>query len=152
MLNIHGTCRLFPKADGVIVVRERIVGLQLGESPQSLERFFWRVPLDNLHLPQEQIRSRIAGSEIGRVHETLRSLIVGTASVPSYAERDQHTHGLWKQTIAFRENLGGRFQRAMSQKLGLPIEQVRFAGIKLRRALVFPNGLQWMAQLLLGGA
>src|SRR5258708_31274408 len=31
--------------------------------------------------------------------------------------------GLWKHTIAFCENLGGWFQRAMGQKLGSPIDR-----------------------------
>src|SRR5207253_1605910 len=104
---------------------------------------------NTLPFPEKHIGSRIVGSEIGRVRETLRSLIIGTASVPGYTQGDQHPHGLRKQAIAFCENLGGRFQRAMSQKFRSPIEEVRFAGIKFRRALVLPNRLQWMAKLLL---
>src|SRR5208337_3982835 len=118
-------------------------------SRQSLHRFFGWSNLHTLHFPQKEIRSGIVGSEIGRAHQTLRRLIVGTASVPGYSERDQHPHGLWKQAIALCENLDGRFQRAMNQKLGSPIEQVRFAGVKFRRALILPNRLQWIAELLL---
>ena len=37
----------------------------------------------------------------------------------------------------------------MSQKFRSPIEQVRFARIKFRRALVLPNRIEWIAEFLL---
>ena len=79
----------------------------------------------------------------------MRRLVVGPASVPGHAERNQHPHGLGKQAIAFCENLSRRFQRAMGQKVCSPIEQVYFAGVKFRGALVLANRLQWIAKLLL---
>src|SRR5258708_8389405 len=126
-LSTHSPRRLFPKADGIIVVRERILRLQPHESRQSLDRFFRRSALHTLHLPHEQIRSRIVRGEIGRVHEALRSSIVGAARVPAYSECDQHPHGLWKLAIAFCEELTGRLHRTLSHNIGSPLTQMRIA-------------------------
>ncbi len=100
-------------------------------------------------LPRNKYGVGSLRSKIGRAHQKLLGLFVGPASVPDDAKRDQHSHRLWKPPIAVRKYFSGRFQRAMREELRSPIEQVRFARIKFRRALVLANRLQRIAHLFL---
>src|SRR5712692_3817834 len=55
IVTVHRSRRLFPKTNGVIVVRKRIVRLQLRESRQSLHRTFRWSRLRALHSSEKQV-------------------------------------------------------------------------------------------------
>src|SRR5271167_1115461 len=103
--------------------------------------------LDTLQLAHEQVRSRVVGIQVRRLTKTLRSLVVGTASVPSHAESDQHACGPREQAIALGEDLDGWLKGAMHQQIGSPIKEIGLARVQFRCALVLPNRFERIAQL-----
>src|SRR6266550_5709747 len=128
-----------PKSSRVIVVSQCILRLKPCESPKPLHEARWLNDLGILHLAQEQIRSRIGGIQIGRIEQARNRLTVRSANIPAHAERDQRPDRLREEAITFGKDFNGRLSGAMSQKLGSPIEEMRFARVHFRGALVLAN-------------
>src|ERR1035441_7637976 len=81
-----------PQTDRVIVIRLGIVALLRDETVKPFDAFLRGRGLSRLHFSEEQVRSRIAGIQVGRLADSLHRLIVGTASEPGRAESDQHSN------------------------------------------------------------
>ena len=59
-----------------------------------------------------------------------------------HPQRYQHPGGVWEEAIALAENFDRRFNRAMQQQLGAPVEEIGLAGVEFGRFLIFAHGCE----------
>jgi purine nucleosidase len=121
-LPILSSLRPLAQNHRIVIVGPGIFGLKPDKARHPLYDLFGLRGLDALHFAEKQVRSWIAGIEVRRLAKALGSLIGGAASIPRYAQADQHPDRAREQAIAPGKDFDGGFRCAMRQQFGSPIE------------------------------
>ena len=138
----------FPERKRIVVIRLRILRLQLDEALQFFDLLLRRPVPGMQHFPQKDIRHRIYRVQLRRLTEPLHCLFVRSSGKRRGAQPHQHARRLRIARVPLRENFDRRFRRMMQQQLRAPVEQEGLARIDFSRTLILTNCRQWIAHFL----
>src|ERR1700685_3553778 len=130
----------FPETQGVVIKGATVIGLKLGKAAEPLDDLIGLSRRAIESSGEKKIATGVGRIEVGPAKQGLHCVVVITACVEGGTETNHQARRIRVTLGGLLEDLYGRVQSAMKQKLRGPVEEIALGRIGVRGQLELVGG------------